>query len=176
MNGLSGVPGDVKAWLDAVAGAAAGGLLTVGGAVRLVLIDDRYAAPSAELVRQVQAAVDPESAHAEGLGLAPIGHFVTVEGVEAVPVDIATTLAYQEGWNWEAVRPYAEAAVDGYLLELARAWAEQEGPLVVRVSGVETNLLTCPGVVDVSGTTLNGGARNLELGADQIPVKGALHG
>ncbi|MEL4861032.1 baseplate J/gp47 family protein [Pseudoflavonifractor phocaeensis] len=176
LAGLTGVPAEINAWLDAVSKAAHDGLLTVGGAVRLVLIDDRYTAPSDELIRQVQEAVDPETAHAEGLGLAPIGHFVTVRGVESVPVNIAATLTYQDGWDWEAVRPYAEAAVEGYLLELSKTWAGSEEPLVVRVSGVDTNLLSCPGVVDVSGTTLNDSAKNLALGSDQIPVRGEISG
>lgn len=176
LAGLTGVPPEVRAWLDAVSAAAGDGLLTVGGAVRLVIISDLYAAPSGDLVRQVQEAVDPETAHAEGLGFAPIGHIVTVRGVEEVELDIATTLTYQEGWNWGAVQPYAEAAVDGYLQELSKAWAGQEEPLAVRVSNVESRLLACPGVVDVSGTLIDGAAQNRILEENQIPVRGALHG
>lgn len=142
-----------------------------GGTVKLVILDSTFGKPTAELVEAVQTAVDPETNHGEGLGFAPIGHTVTVEGVAETAVDIETTLTYRDGWTWEDVRPYAEAAVDDYFRELAEAWAEQEDGLVVRVSAVEMRLLACPGVLDVGDTMLNGQPKNLTLDENAIPVR-----
>ena len=147
-----------------------------GGTVKLVLIDSTFGKPTEELVATVQTAIDPETNHGEGLGLAPIGHTVTVEGVSETAVSMETTLAYQDGWAWDDVKPHAEAAVDGYFHELAEGWAEQEGGLVVRVSAVEMRLLGCPGVLDVGDTKLNGEPENLTLDENAIPVRGDLVG
>lgn len=147
-----------------------------GGTVLLTIIDSLFAAPSAELVASVQERVDPETGHGAGLGLAPIGHKVTVRGAEGAAVNVACTLTYQAGWDRAAVEPYVQAALAGYMKELSKAWAGQEEPLVVRVSRVESELLGCPGVVDVEGTTLNGAAKNLVLEWDQVPVMGTLYG
>ncbi len=146
-----------------------------GGTVKLVILDSTFGRPTAELVDAVQTAVDPETNHGEGLGLAPIGHTATVEGVSETAVSIETTLAYQDGWTWEDVKPHA-AAVDAYFHELAEAWPEQEGGLVVRVSAVEMRLLACPGVLDVGGTELNGQPKNLTLDENAIPIRGELVG
>ena len=46
--------------------------------------------------------------------------------------------------------------------------------MIVRVSRIEQAILGCPGVVDISGTSLNDSAANLVLSADEIPVRGNI--
>ncbi len=147
-----------------------------GGTVKLVVLDSTFGKPTDELVAVVQTAIDPETNHGEGLGLAPIGHTVTVEGVTETAVNMEITLAYQDGWAWEDVEPHAAAAVDAYFHELAEEWVEQEGGLIVRVSAVEMRLLACPSVLDVGDTRLNGQPKNLTLDENAIPVRGDLVG
>ena len=169
-------PPEIKTWLESVSKAALDGLLTVGGTIRLVILDSTFGVPSKTLVKTVQERIDPVTGHGEGYGLAPIGHFVTVTGVDPVTIDLTMELTYQDGWAWADVKNYAEKAVDGYLNDLAKTWADQDDPLVVRISGIETALLGCPGVIDVGGTTINGKSENLILGANDIPVRGDIHG
>ena len=173
---LTGAPEEVLTWLQTVARAAGEGLLTVGGTVRLVVIGADYGPPSAELLDRVQTAIDPEANHGEGIGLAPIGHYVTVRGVEGASVDMGLHLTFETGWDWASARSYVEKAVDTYFLELSQSWADTEEGIVVRVSALESRILALPGVVDVEGTTLNGTAKNLQLGADQIPKRGVVSG
>ncbi len=146
-----------------------------GGTVRLAFVNSEYGVPAAELVADVQNAVDPPPQGGYGLGFAPIGHVVTVQGVTGAKVNVSAEITYQTGWSWEEVRPYAEQALDAYLLELAQGWAE-EPALVVRVSQIETRFLGLSGIVDIANTKINGIAENLVLAADQIPERGELHG
>ncbi len=169
-------PQPVLDWLDKTALAAGEGLLTTGGAVRLVILDSTFRQPSQELVAQVQQAVDPDGEHGEGAGFAPMGHFVTVAGVREIPVDVEAGLVFEEGWGWDECRSYLEEAVDGCLEELRRGWAGAQGGLTVRRSVVESRLLACPGVLDVTFARLNGGEGNLLLGEEEIPVRGAVYG
>lgn len=174
MRGLSGVPEAVQTWLEAVYAAGSAGQLTVGGAVKLVLIDSTFSQPSTTLIQQVQAAIDPEQNAGEGLGIAPIGHVVRVSGVESETVDLSFSLYYQRGWTWEDVEGYAADAINAYFLELAKGWADQEEALVVRVSQVESRLLDIEGILDIAGTKLNGTAGNCALALDHIPVLGTM--
>lgn len=146
-----------------------------GGTVRLVLLDTTFSKPSQELIDLVQAAVDPLQTPGQGKGVAPIGHVVTVAGCEEKPVDIAVSLTFQDGWDWAAVKPYAEEAVDKYFRELAAGWAEGE-TMIVRRSQIETRLLDLTGVLDVADTRLDGLAKNLIIALDHIPVRGDLNG
>lgn len=159
--------------LDGVGGVKVYPIWNGGGTVKLVIIDSTYSKPSSTLVNSVQTAVDPTQNQGEGVGIAPIGHVVTVVGLDETTVNITTEITYQDGWSWEAIKPYVEAAIDSYFTDLASEWAASD-TLVVRISQIETRLLDLTGVLDIANTTLNGAAANLTLGADNIPVRGTV--
>lgn len=144
-----------------------------GGTVKLVIINSEFTKPSDELVGQVQDTVDPETNHGQGLGIAPVGHVVTVAGVTDMPVNISARITYQNDWSWEAVKGYAAKAIDDYFRELAKNWSDSDS-LVVRISQVETRLLGLAGVLDISATMLNGKEQNLILNSNSIPKRGEL--
>lgn len=146
-----------------------------GGTVKLMILDATYEAPSQMLIETVQTAVDPVSNQGEGKGFAPIGHVVTVSGVTSEPINIQTAITYEEGWNWESVKPYVEAAIDDYFSELAMTW-DSTSQLVVRISQIETRLLGIEGILDITGTTLNQSDANWTLDKDSIPERGDLIG
>lgn len=174
IEGLSGVPEPVKLWLDTVYAAAKNNMFTVGGTVKLVVINSTFMVPSPTLVEQVQTAVDPLQNAGEGVGIAPIGHVVRVEGVQEETVDLGFALYYQRGWSWEDVSGYVTEAINGYFLELAQSWADQDEALVVRISQIESRLLGITGILDIANTTINEKAANHTLALDHIPVLGSL--
>ena len=144
-----------------------------GGTVKIVFLNALFQKPSTTLVQEVQTALDPVQNQDVGLGIAPIGHVVTVVPVDETVVNVETVLAYQDGWDWDAVKPQVEAAIDKYFTELSSEWAASE-ELVARISQIETRLLNLTGILDVQNTTLNGVAYNLTLDVDSIPIRGAI--
>jgi uncharacterized phage protein gp47/JayE len=161
--------------LDGVGGVKVTPVWNGGGTVKLTIINSEFGVPTDELVESVQNAIDPVGHSGEGVGLAPIGHVVTVVGVKGKTIDIVTNITYQTGWGWESAKSYILNAIDSYLKELSKVWDESEG-LIIRISQLESKILTCEGVLDISGTTLNGVASNLALAADEIPVRGTVNG
>ena len=141
------------------------------GTVKAVLIGSDYRAPSEYLLEQVIAAVMPEADM--GYGFAPIGHDVTIEPVEEVPVEITTSITFSETYTYESLQEQILAAVEAYVLNVRKGWAEADG-LIMYISRLESAILDVQGVLDVSGTTLNGTAANLAFGVDQIPVIGGI--
>lgn len=165
---------DVKKWLTVVYTAALQKKLTVGGTVKVVIVDsDDYGAASSALVQSVQQMLDPETDAGEGLGLAPIGHVVSVASADAVQMQIKTTVTFEDGYNWSNTRAAMEETVNTYLLELRKAWSGVS-QIVVRISQVETRILGVKGIVDVTGTKINGSASNMTLGKYEIPVLGGI--
>lgn len=165
---------EIKAWLTKVYEAGINNKLTVGGTVKLIIIDSTFSVPSPTLVEQVQTAVDPLQNAGEGLGTAPIGHVVKVEGVKSETVNLSFTLTYQEGWSWEDVEVYVEQTIEGYFEELSETWADQQQALVVRVSQIESRLLGVSGILDIADTKINGLAANYTLNLDYIPILGEI--
>lgn len=174
LGNLPNVPPNIDTWLNVVYHAGKNSLLTVGGTVKLVIIDSTFSPPSDTLVETVQTAIDPMQNAGEGVGLAPIGHVVKVFPVTGETVDLAFSLYYQRGWGWEDVKPYAEEAVNAYFLELAQGWADQDETLIIRVSQLESRLLAVPGILDVAHTKINGEASNFLLPLDTIPILGTM--
>lgn len=139
-----------------------------GGTVKLTIIASDFTAPSAELISKVQTTIDPEQNHGEGLGLAPIGHTVTVTGTHYADLTVAANVTFAAGWNWDSGKSQITSAVNTYFTDLCKEWEENE-TTVVRISQIETHLLSTDCVIDIEGTTINGAAKNVELAADEIP-------
>lgn len=157
--------------LDGVGGVKVYPVWNGGGTVKLVIINSDFEKPSEMLVSSVQTIIDPTQNQGNGVGIAPIGHIVTVLGCNETVVNVATRITFQEGWNWEALKPYAEQAIDDYFKELASDWASLDN-IIVRISQIEIRLLNLTGVLDIADTTLNGVAHNLTVEADNIPKRG----
>ena len=140
------------------------------GTVRLVISSDS-GVPKDEFVQEIQNKVDPVSG--EGLGIAPIGHRVTVEGVTGKPVDVVLSLSYQTGYTFDSVKDKIEKVIDDYFTELTSLWPDNS-PIIVRVTGLERRLLDTEGILDVTYTSLNGSENNIELLQTEVPVRGEV--
>lgn len=162
VNGLNGV-GGVKVYP----------VWNGGGTVKLVIIDSTFSKPSVTLIDQVQTAIDPVPNQGEGVGLAPIGHVVTVEGVDETIVNIESRITFESGYGWEDVKPFAENVINEYLDEIKKSWGESDYS-IVRISHIETRILGLTGVLDIQGTKINGVQENLLLSGTEIPTLGEV--
>lgn len=161
----------VKAWLEIVYSAAKAKKLTVGGTVLLTILNSKYGVPTPELIQTVQTAIDPEQNAGEGYGLAPIGHVVTVKPADLVTINVKTTITFDVGHGWNNLQSSIDEAIQAYLLELRKTWADNPY-LVVRVSQIETRLLAISGIVDIENTRINNKTDNLTLGKYEVPIYG----
>ena len=148
-----------------------------GGTVKITFIDSTFGVPSDEQISSVQEMVDPFGHQGEGYGVAPIGHVVTVDGAEGVKVNITTEITYANNYSWETSKSQIISAVESFLSDLSKTWDEEnETAIIVRISQLESKILNCDGVLDISGTKLNGSATNLYLTKYQIPLRGTING
>lgn len=166
---------EVYGWLQRVYAAAEQKLLTTGGTVKVLIISSEFKEPSAALIDAVQQALDPAGSAGEGDGVAPIGHVVNVAGVKNRVISIGFTITYDAGYTFAKLQESIEKIIDSYFWQLSQKWAESE-KLVVRISQIEALLLGIEGIIDIEDTTLNGTAGNMALEADEIPVRGDVHG
>ena len=144
-----------------------------GGTVKLTILDSDFNKASSALIDTVQEAIDPSNSPGQGLGIAPIGHIVTVDTATEVIVNITTTVTLDTGYTWGMVEPDVLAAIEAYMLEIRTNWANQNQSYV-RIAQIETRMLAIEGIIDISGTKINGLAQNLTLNNYEIPVLGAV--
>ena len=157
--------------LDGVGGTVVVPVWAGGGTVKLIIINSDYNVASSTLVANVQEAIDP-SPQGTGIGIAPIGHTVTVVSAVEKPINVSCRLTFNEGYSWNSVQPKAIEAIEAYLLEMRKSW--ENGGLVVRVSQIENRLLNLDGVLDIESTTINGVEDNLILEDNELPVFGGV--
>ena len=145
-----------------------------GGTVKLVIINSDFQKPSDELISMTQTAIDPIQNQGQGLGIAPIGHVVTVAGVNETVLNIASEFTLQNGYQWADVEANIKSTIKNYFDELNSTWADSEN-LIVRISQLETRLLNLDGIIDIANTKINNVAENFVLSADSIAILGEVN-
>ena len=98
---------------------------------------------------------------------------LTLKSASPVSIEVKTTVTFEEGHNWSNTKAAIAEAVDAYFLELRKNWSETS-QTIVRVSQIENRILGVDGVVDVTGTKLNGTASNMTLTEFCIPKLGGV--
>lgn len=157
----------VKA-LEGVGGCKVIPIWNGGGTVKLIITNSQGGAPTETLVNEVQEAVDP-TGDQTGIGIAPIGHIVTVVGAEEVEIEIESSFTLEAGVTAASIQESINKVISDYFTALSKEWDSQDN-IIVRISQIETRLLSVPGVLDLDNTTINGSTGNLTLDSTQIPV------
>ncbi|MCQ2599677.1 MAG: baseplate J/gp47 family protein [Alphaproteobacteria bacterium] len=144
-----------------------------GGTVKVVITDYEYGVPSDELVDRVQSIIDPIVNSGDGVGVAPIGHFVTIKGANSETIDISCNVVFGNGYSWNRCLEEIRATINEYFTQLNANWQNQE-KIIVRIAQIESHILGVDGVLDISDTTLNGSDHNAILDKDSILVLGEV--
>lgn len=169
--------------MDGVGGVKVYPVWNGGGTVKVVFTTSAYTVPSDELVAIVQEELDPVPYQQQGIGIAPIGHRVTVEAVKEGTVNIGLNIAFSDGKSFADHESAIKEAIQAYFDELNATWQDteivttslfQNTGLTVRVSQIESRLLQESYVSDISHTTLNGEEENAELADDELAVIGEI--
>lgn len=141
-----------------------------GGTVKLSIVDPTYGPCSPEFIAFVQEKIDPENAQGEqgtGIGIAPIGHKVTVVTPDEVTINVTANIVLGTNYTLGQVETPIKEAVASYIQSLRQSWADatdlNEYSCDVFVSRVSATIVNVPGVSNVTSVTLNGAAQDIEL-------------
>lgn len=143
-----------------------------GGTVKLTILDSNFDKANESLIETVQNMIDP-TMDATGIGIAPIGHIVTVDTVEEVKINIKTQITFEDTYSFENLKQSISQVISAYLLEIRKDWANQN-TTIVRIAQIESRILSINGIVDIINTKINEVENNLTLSKYQIPVIGEI--
>lgn len=154
-----------------------------GGTVKLSIVDAEYNPISTEFAQTLENIIDPENSDGvkgTGLGMAPIGHIVTVVTPEAVAVNISARITLKSGYTLGQVQQPIIDAIDLYIEELKRDWGLSnelnEYYLSVYLARITMAIISVTGVANATDITINGVSNDLVFVEDatnqQIPTLG----
>lgn len=156
---------DYKEFTTAISGVGAVKVFPIwdgGGTVMLSIVDSEYNRATAEFIEYVQNEIDPIEHSGTGVGIAPIGHRVTVVTPDEYTVNIHADVALQEGYNVPLLQASIEEAIGEYMRELRQLWADSTTSNVF-ISRITAAILNVHGVDNVTGVTINNSTDDLEL-------------
>lgn len=141
--------------------------------IKIYFLDSTYKTPNNTLISDVQKIIDPIERQGEGAGEAAIYHVVDVLACTSESVKIEAKITIDTGYTWADLLASVQEKIDGYFLELAKSW-ENEQNITVRILKVNAAIASVEGIIDVQNTALNGREENLLLDPNAIPVRGVI--
>lgn len=138
-----------------------------GGTVKLSIVDTEYNPCSDIFIKTIKELMDPTEGEGQGLGIAPIGHTVTVSTPTNLTINISMTVAVSGGYtSSQLITPISEA-INAYFSLLRKEWGvESESgaySLSVFVARIVSAALQVPGVANITNVKLNGSASDIVL-------------
>lgn len=156
-----------------------------GGTVKLSIIDTDYNSCSSEFCQTILEKFDPENSGGEtglGLGIAPIGHKVTVSTPLPRTINVSGKITLLPGYKLETLLPQIKLALEEYLLSLRQAWGnsddENNYSVIVYLGRINFAILNVKGVSSAYELQLNGTDTDIRLtetsSLQEIPVLGTV--
>lgn len=152
-----------------------------GGTVKCSVIDASFNPITPDFIAIIQDIIDP-TPQGIGLGLAPIGHIVTITTPEELTINIAANISLMTGYTKAQVETPIREALEAYLLDLRKQWGVpndfNQYILGVYISRINAAILSVQGVLNVTETTINGLANDLTLvetaERQELPILGTV--
>lgn len=156
-----------------------------GGTVKLSIIDTDYNSCSSEFCQTILEKFDPENSDGEtglGLGIAPIGHKVTVSTPLPRTINVSGKITLLPGYKLETLMPDIKASLENYLLSLREAWEnsgdENNYSVTVYLGRINFAILNVKGVSSAYELKLNETDTDIKLtetsSLQEIPVLGTV--
>lgn len=156
-----------------------------GGTVKLSIIDTDYNSCSLEFCQTILEKFDPENSGGEtglGLGIAPIGHKVTVSTPLPRTINVSGKITLLPGYKLETLMPDIKASLENYLLSLREAWEnsddENNYSVTVYLGRINFAILNVKGVSSAYELKLNETDTDIKLtetsSLQEIPVLGTV--
>ena len=156
-----------------------------GGTVKLSIIDTDYNSCSSEFCQTILEKFDPENSGGEtglGLGIAPIGHKVTVSTPLPRTINVSGKITLLPGYKLETLMPDIKATLENYLLSLREAWENSDNEnnysVTVYLGRINFAILNVKGVSSAYELKLNETDTDIKLtetsSLQEIPVLGTV--
>ena len=133
-----------------------------GGSVLASVVDTTYNPISAQFQALIKEEVDPISEEGNGVGIAPIGHVVTITTPTEEQIDISMTVMLESGVTISNIREDIEQNIAKYFDNVRKNFG-QNNILGIYIARIINAVLDVPEVLNVTDVKLNGVANDIIL-------------
>ena len=141
-----------------------------GGTVELALIGPNHTLLSSGAIAEIQEMIDP-SPQGTGIGMAPIGHTVTVTTPTAQNISISATLTLDSSvQSISAIQDAVEEEIGKYIYQVQEDFITKD-TLIIYISKISAAILNVAGIINVSSVQINGSGSDLTINITGTNVK-----
>lgn len=147
-----------------------------GGTVKISVLDSEFNPISDEFKALIKQELDPEEYTGQGIGIAPIGHKVTVDTPQEVVVNISADVTLEDVTVGQIITHVTES-LEKYFYETRKTWVNYE-TIRIFVAQVISRILETQGIQNVTNVMLNEQSEDLAFTstaeAQFVPVLGEV--
>lgn len=133
------------------------------GTVKCSIVGPDNAPVSDDFILRVKEEVDPQDligTSGTGLGIAPIGHDVTISTPQLLSINVGCSITIDGSYAEDTVRASIVEAISNYIDTIRAKWSQSDSfnryYLSVYRSQIMVAVLSVPGVLNATDITLNG--------------------
>ena len=157
-NAFGGNIHDYIEWVNAIDGVGQTKVFPAwqyNGSVLLSVVDPLYNPITDEFARNLKEQIDPEDSTGQGVGIAPIGHYVTITTPTRQDVDVALTIEFLKTETIETIQEEVERKIEEYFLSIRQSYGQDVNLTIYRARIIK-KVLELEFVLNVTDVKLNG--------------------
>ena len=140
------------------------------GSVLLSVVDPLYNPITNEFAQYLKEQIDPEDSTGQGIGIAPIGHYVTITTPTRRDVDVALSITFVNTETIETIQEEVERKIKEYFLSIRQSYAQDVNLTIYRARIIE-KVLELEFVLNVTDVKLNGKMNDIVYVDEGLPGK-----
>ena len=140
------------------------------GSVLLSVVDPLYNPITDEFARNLKEQIDPEDSTGQGIGIAPIGHYVTITTPTRHGVDVALSVTFVNTETIETIQEEVERKIEEYFLSIRQSYGQDVNLTIYRARIIE-KVLELEFVLNVTDVKLNGEMNDIVYVDEGLPGK-----
>ena len=155
---------DYKQYVENISGTSKPKVFPVwngGGTVKISVLDSQYNAISEEFISEIKEIIDPEEYTGQGVGIAPIGHVVTITTPTKTTVNIEAQVIL-DSVSLGQIQSDVKTNLERYFLTTRKEWADSKKTSIF-ISRVIATILQTAGVKNVTHVKLNNSEEDIIL-------------
>ena len=140
------------------------------GSVLLSVVDPLYNPITDEFAKNLKEQIDPEDSTGQGIGIAPIGHYVTITTPTRQDVDVALSITFVNTETIETIQEEVERKIEEYFLSIRQSYRQDVNLTIYRATIIE-KVLELEFVLNVTDVKLNGKMNDIVYVDEGLPGK-----